>query len=102
MMMSDDPATRKPDATTAMRQLIARVRATLPFQRPEAQVCAGPCHGCSLKLLEFLDTELSDWEQRLDQGERPGLAELSQLIRTSRRVARALAKSGQMSLPPDA
>ncbi len=84
----------KPDAPTAMRQLIAQIRETLPFDAPQAQVCQGPCEGCSMKLLDYLDSELSGWEQRLDQGERPGLAELSQLARTARRVHRVLQKNG--------
>ena len=90
----------KPDTTTAMQQLIGQIRTTLPFDRDEAQVCAGPCNGCSLKLLGFLESELDGWEARIADGERPGLAELSQLIRTSRKIARALQRSGQMPQPP--
>ena len=86
----------KPDTTTAMQQLIGQIRATFPFDRDEAQVCAGPCHGCSLKLLGFLESELDGWEARIADGERVGLAELSHLIRTSRKVARALRRSGLM------
>ena len=88
----------KPDVTQAMQQLIAQVRTGLPFDAPESQVCAGPCQGCSMKLLGFLESELDEWEARLAAGEQPGLAELSRLIRTSRKVARALEKSGM--LPP--
>ncbi len=89
----------KPDAATAMRQLIDEIRRRFPFDRPEAQVCAGPCQGCSLKLLGFLETELDDWEYRLAGGERPGLAELSKLIRTSRKIARVLHQAGLMESP---
>lgn len=92
----------KPTAALAMQQLIARIRREFPFDRPEAQVCAGPCNGCSLKLLTFLESELDAWEARLDAGERPGLAELSQLIRTSRKIGRVLAKSDLIRLPTDA
>lgn len=84
----------KPDAPTAMRQLIAQVRQALPFDLPEARVCDGPCEGCSLKLLDFLETELDDWEQRLDQGEKPGLAELSRLAKSSSRIHRILERNG--------
>ena len=86
----------KPDATTAMQQLIDRIRTAFPFDRPEAQICAGPCQGCSLKLLGFLESELDGWEGRIVAGERPGLAELSQLIKTSRKIGRALERSGLM------
>jgi hypothetical protein len=84
----------KPDVSTAMRDLIAQVRHTLPFDAPEARVCQGPCDGCSMKLLDYLDNELLGWEQRLDDGERPGLAELSKLARTSRRIHAVLQKNG--------
>ena len=82
-----------------MRQLIGQIRTPFPFDRPEAQLCAGPCQGCSLKLLGFLESELDSWENRLAAGERPGLAELSQLLRTSRKIARVLEKAGLMRLP---
>ncbi len=88
----------KPDSATALRRLIADIRARFPFDRPQAQLCAGPCQGCSMKLLAFLDTELDGWQARLDDGERIGLAELSRLMRVSRKVAMALEKGGLM--PP--
>ena len=89
----------KPDTTTAMQQLIGHIRTSFPFDRDEAGICAGPCQGCALKLLGFLESELDGWEGRIAAGERPGLAELSQLIRTSRKVGRVLEKSGLMQLP---
>lgn len=89
----------KPDTTTAMHQLIARIRAEFPFDHPEAQLCAGPCTVCALKLLEHLRGELEAWDERLASGERPGLAELSALIRTSRKIGSALHKAGLMAAP---
>ncbi len=77
-----------------MRDLIAQVRSAIPFDMPEAQLCADECRSCSVKLLEFLAAELDDWEARLDAGEMPGLAELSRLARTARKVHRALEKNG--------
>ncbi|MCG6941352.1 MAG: hypothetical protein LJE69_08880 [Thiohalocapsa sp.] len=84
----------KPDTTTAMHQLIARVRDAIPFDLPAAQVCTGECNGCSVKLLAYLDGELSDWEARLAAGERPNFGDLSRLGRTSRKVYRVLAQNG--------
>jgi hypothetical protein len=91
----------KPDVSTAMQQFIDQARLTFPFGRPEAEVCAGPCDGCSMKLLAFLETELDDWESRLASGDRPGLAEFSKLMRTSRKIARVLHKGGLMDVVPD-
>jgi len=92
---------RKPSTTEAMRDLIAQVRAAIPFDMPEAQVCADECRSCSMKLLEFMAAELDDWEARLDAGEKPGLAELSRLARTARKVHRALEKNGLPVLIPE-
>jgi hypothetical protein len=91
----------KPDVTTTMRDLIGEARERFPFDTPEAQICRGPCQACSVKLLGFLEDELDGWERRIASGERPGLAELSRLLRTLRKVARALAADGLMTSPPD-
>jgi hypothetical protein len=77
-----------------MRRLIAQVRGAIPFEDPAGSACIGTCDGCSLKLIEFLDGELSDWDTRLDAGERPGLAELSRLAKTSRKVYAVLERNG--------
>lgn len=87
-------SSRKPDVATAMRDLIRQARAALPFGASEAVVCTGECQGCSRTLLEFLESEFEDWERRLDAGERPGLGDLSRLIRTSRKVRRVLIRNG--------
>ena len=89
----------KPNSAEAMEQWIAQIRTAFPFDRADAQICAGPCQGCSLKLLGFLETELDGWEALIYSGERPGLAELSQLIRTSRKIGRVLEKAGLMQMP---
>jgi hypothetical protein len=84
----------KPDTVTAMRQLIARVREALPFDLPEAQTCSGPCDGCSMKLLAFLEGELDAWERRLDDGERPSFGDISRLARTSAKIHAVLMRNG--------
>ncbi len=91
------PGSRKPDIATAMRDLIRQVRAALPFDTPESQVCSGACQGCSRKLLDFLESELEDWETRLNQGEKPGLGDLSRLIGISRKVRRVLTRNGLLA-----
>jgi hypothetical protein len=84
----------KPDVRTAMLALIARARAIFPFDTPASHVCGGDCAGCSVKLLEYLDAELTEWECRLAEGERPGLADFSRLARTSRKIHRVLVANG--------
>ncbi len=73
-----------------MRMLIAEIRKSLPFDTPDAQVCSDPCRGCSIKLLDYMQSELETWEQRLDAGEKPGLADLSRLEKKGRKVYRTL------------
>ena len=92
----------KPDTATAMRRLIGQVRDAIPFGLPEARACTGVCNGCTVKLLDYLDGELADWEARLDAGERPNLGDLDRLGRTSRKVYRALAANGLVPAEPPA
>ena len=84
----------RPDTRIALQNLIDQVRDTLPFDLPAASVCNGICNGCSKKLLDFLDCELLDWQQRLDDGEVPGLGDLDRLGRTCRKVYRVLERNG--------
>ncbi len=85
---------RKPDTVEAMRRLIAAVRQAVPLEPDAETLCRDGCQACSLKLVEFLASELADWEARLDAGEKPSLADLSRLERTARKVHRALQKNG--------
>lgn len=77
-----------------MQQLIQEVRETLPFGTPQGYVCADQCKGCSLKLLEFLDLELMEWEDKLQQGQVPGLVDVQYIARVSRKIHSVLAKNG--------
>jgi len=77
-----------------MLQLIAQVRAAIPFELPVAQLCAGPCRGCPKKLLDYLDGELEDWQQRLDAKELPSLGDLQRLATCSRKIYRSLERNG--------
>ena len=84
----------KPDTVVAMRQLIRQVRTAIPFDLSEEQICASGCQGCSVKLLAFLESELENWEARLDAGEKPNFGDLSRLAKTGRKVHKVLAQNG--------
>lgn len=89
--MSHSPSHRKPakpGTREAMQRLIEEIRQSLPFDLPEAQLCNGPCTGCPKKLLEFMDTELEQWQSRLRQGDEPRLGDISKLARSARKVHR--------------
>ncbi|MCK5001549.1 MAG: hypothetical protein KAS57_00885 [Gammaproteobacteria bacterium] len=84
----------KPDTSTAMQNLINEVRATMPFDVGEAQLCADSCNGCSLKLLEFLDMELQDWEQKLQDGVVPSFGDVHKMGKTCKKIYMVLKKNG--------
>ncbi|WP_254276876.1 hypothetical protein [Halomonas sp. 3H] len=88
------PRRSRPDIRTAMLNLIQEIRTQVPFDTPEASLCRGPCKGCSKKLLEFLDTELEEWEGRLEEGEVPRFGDLTRLERLARKVLAALRRNG--------
>lgn len=77
-----------------MRNIIDQARNQIPFGLSEAQMCSGICHGCSKKLLDFLEMELESWEFRLDQGEHPNFGDIRRLAKMSRKIFNALNKSG--------
>ena len=94
MLTSPILSTMKPDTSTAMRQLIVGVRKRIPFAQTGITECPDSCQGCSVKLLEFLYLELDRWEGRLNAGDRPGLADISRLAATSRKIYRTLQRNG--------
>ncbi|MDY7115538.1 hypothetical protein RAN53_04205 [Halomonas sp. SSL-5] len=88
------PCPTRPDLGTAMHRLIREMRTRVPFATPEASLCRGPCRGCSKKLLEFLDTELEEWEDRLEEGEVPRFGDLKRLEKLATKVMAALRRNG--------
>jgi hypothetical protein len=77
-----------------MQNLINQIRTDIPFDIPESILCSGICHGCSKKLLDFLDSELEYWQDQLDQGETPRLGDVQQLATRSKKIYQALSRSG--------
>jgi hypothetical protein len=95
--MSVDVIPRKPPVAEAMAQLVAQVRTAVPFDTPANELCAGPCRGCPKKLLEYLDMELCDWQQRLQANEQPSLGDVQCLAKLSRKIYRSLQRNGLVS-----
>lgn len=90
----------KPDTRTAMGLLIGQIREAIPLGTREARVCVGTCGGCSLKLMDYLDTELKGWEHQLAEGEHPNLGDLSRLAQTARKIHAVLARNGLVEPAP--
>lgn len=84
----------KPNTRTAMQNLLHQVREAIPFDDPAARECPDLCQGCTPKLLELLDSELCDWEQRLRVGDKPSLGDVDRLAKMSRKIYRVLQANG--------
>ena len=84
----------KPSCHNAMQSLLAQIRRTLPFELDPSQLCNGPCQGCPKKLLEFIDMELCEWEQRLAVGEEPTFGDLHKLAKRAKKIHRVLDNNG--------
>ncbi len=85
---------KKPDCTTAMKNLIAAVRNDFPFNVSEANICGISCIGCPKKLLEIVDTELCDWETKLEDNVTPTFGDISRLAKLCKNVRRGLKRNG--------
>jgi hypothetical protein len=83
----------KPCTRIAMQDLINEVRQHIPFELSLADTCSDNCNGCSVKLLEFLDMELNDWQRRLDQHETPNFGDIKRLANMSKKIYKALQKN---------
>jgi len=79
-----------------MKDLIAKVRGSIPFDTPMSELCNGPCTGCSKKLLDFLDTEIEEWESNIAAGNQPNLGDIQSLAKTSRKIYAVLKKNGMI------
>ncbi|MEJ2622422.1 MAG: hypothetical protein P8163_19875 [Candidatus Thiodiazotropha sp.] len=87
-------AERKPSTQVAMRKLIEQIREQLPFDLNEEERCGDSCQGCSTKLLIYLESELDEWQIKLDQGVVPGFADLSRLAGQAKKIAAVLQRNG--------
>ena len=85
---------RKPNTRDAMYDLVQQVRSAVPFDMSVADICVDDCYGCPKKLMEYLDMELENWEERLEDGEIPNFGDINTLAKRSKKIARALQKNG--------
>ncbi|OOZ42426.1 hypothetical protein [Solemya elarraichensis gill symbiont] len=89
----------KPSTTTVMHDIIRQVREGFPFSLDEQELCAddGCSYGCPKKLLEYIDIEIMEWEERLHSGETPNFRDVEKLAKTSRKIQRVLDKNSLLS-----
>ena len=84
---------KKPDRTCAMLAIITQVRDEFPFNQPDANICGISCTGCPKKLLELVDSELCDWECKINNGIVPNFGEIYRLGKLCKNVKRALVRN---------
>jgi len=87
-------ARMKPNTKEAMENLISEARQKIPFNLSFDGFCEGRCEECPEKLLEFLDTDLSDWEFRLKRGDVPSLENVHRLANDCKKIYQILKRKG--------
>lgn len=80
----------KPNTQIAMQNLINQIKATIPLNLEEAQLCQGQCLGCSKKMLEMLDAEISYWQY---SDAIPSLKDLKNLEKIGQRTYKILKRN---------
>lgn len=84
----------KPKTDVVMADIIQQIKENIPFSLSEEEMCAETCaHGCPKKLLEYLHTEISEWEQRLKEGETPNFRDVQKLAASGKKIYRVLEKN---------
>lgn len=91
----------KPNTREAMYNLIGHINDQVPLELNEDEICRDKddCRSCSIKLVEYLNSEIENWEYRLQQGETPNFKDLSRLTRTAQKIHRALWNNGLITAP---
>jgi hypothetical protein len=90
----------KPSTSAVMRDIIRQIREAFPFHFGEQELCTDTCSsGCPLKLLEYMEMEIQQWEERLDQGEIPTFGDIQKMGRLGQKIHRVLQKNQLTSAP---
>lgn len=98
LMSTQQPGQRKPNTTDAMRALLDTIRNTIPFGLEDADMCQGICRGCSKKMMEMLDAEISQWQVDLDnETAEPTFADLAFMEKLARRTYKVLQRNNLIS-----
>ncbi|MCA9405008.1 MAG: hypothetical protein KC684_00590 [Candidatus Omnitrophica bacterium] len=74
--------------------MIKEAREKLPFNYSFDSDCEGRCEECPFKLMEFLDMDLSDWEDKLKRGDTPNLGDVHRLGRDCKEIYGILQNKG--------
>ena len=89
----------KPDTVLAMQNLIKQIKSAITFYPGKTDTCLDSCRGCSVKLIDFLEVEIVDWEYRLENNEAPNFEDLDKLAKTAKKIHRVLINNGVIDCP---
>ena len=89
----------KPDTLLAMQNLIKQIKSAIPFDLGKIDACPDNCRGCSVKLIDFLEVEIVDWEYRLENNEAPNFEDLDKLAKTAKKIHRVLISNNLIDCP---
>lgn len=93
-------AKTKPNTSIVMRHIIQQIRLAFPFEKTTAELCQGECQqGCPLKLLEYMEMQLIDWEERLNEGEVVTFSDIQKLTKSSQKIYTILEKNRLLDSP---
>lgn len=81
-----------------MADIIQQIREKFPFDISEEELYAQTCsYGCPKKLLEYMEMEIADWEQRLTNEEIPNFRDIDKLSNTGCKICKILEKNHLIS-----
>ena len=84
----------KPRTDVVMADIIHKIKDTFPFSLSEEELCGDTCsYGCALKLLEYMSMEISEWEERLEDGYIPNFKDIQKITKTSKKIYKVLEKN---------
>jgi hypothetical protein len=99
MLFQITAGTMKPNTILAMYNLIKQIKSSIPFDLDKTDACPDSCRGCSVKLIDFLEVEIKDWEFRLVNNETPNFKDLDKLAKTAKKIHRVLINNGLIVCP---
>ncbi len=89
----------KPSTTVVMRDIIQQIRQEFPFHYGVDELCTDTCAvGCPLKLLEYMEQEVIEWEERLDNGEIPTFGDIQNMSKTGQKIHKVLEQNRLVDL----
>ena len=89
----------KSDTVLAMQNLIKQIKSAILFDLGKKDTWPDSYRGCSVKLIDFLEIEIEDWEFKLANNETPNFKDLDKLAKTAKKIHRVLISNNLIDCP---